>query len=233
MFQRRNGRRVTPSPRYPGERAGERGEGASAEVILRSSLMSLGCVAALCLALIAAAADEPLPGRPDSPPPKPDDRGPGLGPLPFGPPPFALLEALDADRDGKLSPAEIKAAVTSLKKLDKNKDGKLDAEELGWPPRFPGAPGGGGPFGGGPPGGRGFPFGASDRSLAQRIMARDANGDGQVAKDELPKAMHFLIQRGDQDHDAALDANEVQRLVEELGLDAATGRDAKGAGWRP
>jgi len=194
-------------------------------------LISFGWIIACCLTLIAAAADAPPPRPPESPPSKPDDRGPNFGPMRFGPMPLAIMEALDTDRDGKLSAVEIKAAVASLKKLDKNKDGKLDAEELGWPPRFFGMPGGGGPPGGGPPGGgRGFPFGASDRSFAQRLMARDANGDGFVTKDELPKSMHFLIQRGDQNQDEMLDANEVQRLAEELGLDGAKTSPARPAG---
>jgi hypothetical protein len=190
----------------------------------------LGWITVLCSALIAIAADEPPAGPPEAPSPKPDDRGPGFGPPPFGPLPFALLEALDTDGDGKLSAAEIKAAVTALKKLDKNQDGRLDAEELGWPPRFPGMPGGGGPPGFGPRGGRGGPFGSNSRSFAQRLMARDANGDGQVTKEELPKSMQFLIPRGDLNHDGALDAKEAEHLAKKLGLDAADPPPARPAG---
>ena len=47
---------------------------------------------------------------------------------------FPLLETLDADKDGKLSQAEIDDAVAALKKLDKDGDGKLSKEEIGWPP---------------------------------------------------------------------------------------------------
>jgi hypothetical protein len=87
----------------------------------------------------------------------------GPGGVGFQPPRFALLEALDADSDGKLSSKEIENAVQTLKKLDKDKDGKLDREEIGWPPvdqtanhrgrraGFGGFGGPGGP-GAGPPG---------------------------------------------------------------------------------
>lgn len=57
------------------------------------------------------------------------ERRPGI-------PPIAILNALDADQDGKISAKEIKNAAAALKALDKNKDGKLTAEEMGWPPNF-------------------------------------------------------------------------------------------------
>jgi len=44
------------------------------------------------------------------------------------------MMALDTDRDGVLSAAEIAAASANLKKLDRNEDGKVDRVELR-PPR--------------------------------------------------------------------------------------------------
>lgn len=45
-------------------------------------------------------------------------------------PPHPLMEALDLDKDGKLSAEEIKKAPQSLLKLDKNGDGELTRDEL-------------------------------------------------------------------------------------------------------
>lgn len=45
-------------------------------------------------------------------------------------PPHPLMEAMDLDKDGKLSAEEIKKSPQSLLKLDKNGDGELSREEL-------------------------------------------------------------------------------------------------------
>jgi len=77
-----------------------------------------------------------------------------------------VLAALDADKDGKISPAEIENAAAALKTLDKNGDGSLTEDEVrpsfggrGGPGGRPGMQGRGGPGGfqgrggkGGPPG---------------------------------------------------------------------------------
>ncbi|MEI8381782.1 MAG: hypothetical protein WCJ09_16760 [Planctomycetota bacterium] len=44
--------------------------------------------------------------------------------------PLTLLKALDADRDGTISAAEIEQAAAALKLLDRNRDGKLSDDEL-------------------------------------------------------------------------------------------------------
>lgn len=72
------------------------------------------------------------------PPPPPDGdkkggrRGPGGpgGPGRGGPPMDPVMLALDADKDGALSSAEIDGAPASLAALDANKDGKLTQDEL-------------------------------------------------------------------------------------------------------
>jgi len=85
-------------------------------------------------AILAGSARTQPPGEPGRP------RPPGPG----GP----LMQLLDADRDGVLSPAEIDAAATRLRERDANRDGRLTADEL---PRGPGGRGGpgGGPGRGG------------------------------------------------------------------------------------
>jgi EF hand len=72
---------------------------------------------------------------PNDPPPPP----------PFGPPP-PIMRVLDTDRDGTLSPSEIKNASKSLLTLDKNHDGKLTHSEM-----RPSCPPGPPPKGQGPP----------------------------------------------------------------------------------
>ena len=57
--------------------------------------------------------------------------GPGIGG------PSAIMAALDANKDGELSAAEIDLAIVALKKLDKNNDGKLDRSEMGAGDRGP------------------------------------------------------------------------------------------------
>jgi len=62
----------------------------------------------------------------------------------FGPMQHPVMAALDADRNGELSAAEINAAPEVLKKFDRNKDGKVAGNEIGRPrgraPRSTAAP---------------------------------------------------------------------------------------------
>jgi len=174
-------------------------------------------VTALLLGLVSAS-----PGQEAPAPRAPEKQKPAERPQGFAPPLFALMDALDTNKDGKLSAEEIKAAPQALKKLDKNKDGKLSAEEIGWPPQFPGFGGGRG----GPPFGGPF-FGGGERggrSLAERIMSRDANRDGKVTKDELPKSMQFLIRLADTNKDGAIDKKEAEQLEKRLGPDSDRSR---------
>lgn len=53
----------------------------------------------------------------------------------------------------------------------------------------------------------------ADDAVAKRILARDVNGDTYVARQELPERMQGLIERGDQNADGFLTANEVRALV--------------------
>jgi hypothetical protein len=130
----------------------------------------LALVLSVVLSGVAAAQDPPAGGPPADGPPVGGAKaeggrgGPGMGGRGFGRggglqlPRFPLLEALDQNKDGKLSKQEIDGAVEALKSIDKDSDGKLSQEEIGWPPAFMGRGGpgmGGRGFRGGPGGGPG------------------------------------------------------------------------------
>jgi len=66
-------------------------------------------------------------GRPDFGGGRPGQGGQGgQGGRPMNP----VMVALDANKDGEISAAELKNATAALSKLDKNKDGKLTREEM-------------------------------------------------------------------------------------------------------
>ncbi|WP_165250446.1 CotH kinase family protein [Paludisphaera soli] len=123
-----------------------------------------------------------IPGPPGMPVDEGGDFGPGTF---FGP---MLLEAADADQDGKLTPKEaIAAAERFVRGRDADKGG-LDAESLAaavnsnmpGPPGFgPGGPGGPG----GPPG---FGPGGGERKLVKKY---DKDGDGRLNADERRAAV--------------------------------------------
>ncbi len=105
--------------------------------------------------------------------------------------PRPLLKALDTDKDGSISAAEIAAASASLLKLDKNGDGKIDRVELH--PRRPR----GDKDGDGPRAGKGPRDGDEDgdedgdaprrRRRPRRPRDGDADGDGDGDDDDTPR----------------------------------------------
>ena len=207
--------------------------------------MALTVVSMIC----SSSWGEPPTGR-DGPPRNARRRG--------GPPrsgfqrsPHPILAALDADRDGVLSPDEIANAATALQQLDKNKDGKLTTQELrpqrgardrarrgrsgadrfGQPPEGKGRRGQGDPGRGGP--GRGGP---GRGNLASRLMQHDQDGDGKVAKEELPERMQRMFDRADANGDGAIDQAEARKMAKRFADRRAGGRSregAKGRGRRP
>ncbi len=125
-----------------------------------------------------------------------------------------VLDALDSNRDGELSAAEVAASATALTRLDTDSDGELSETEIG--PAFPrggrgqggfgpfggqgpgafGGPGGprsggfGGPGGfggGGGPGGPGGP-GPGGGGSVKLLEQFDVNKDGMLDRDERAKA---------------------------------------------
>lgn len=135
-----------------------------------------------------------------------------------------LLVAIDKDKDGTISAAELKGASAALATLDKNKDGKLTRDEMR--PDFsqfrrPGGEGGRPGGGGGRPGGGG--------SFAERILGYDKNKDGKVTKEELPEQMRRILDRGDTNKDGALDKKEIDALTARFSRGGRPG----GEGGRP
>ncbi|MEZ5402964.1 MAG: hypothetical protein R2729_25020 [Bryobacteraceae bacterium] len=156
---------------------------------------------------------------------RPERRGGPGGPGEGRPPMMSPgVQALDADRDGTISAAEMKNASSALRSLDKNRDGSLTEDEVR--PQF--GPGGrGGPGG---PGGQG----ADSAAMVQRLLAFDRNGDGALAKDEIPERMQGMIARGDLDKDGSLSAAELKTMAESRGPQGAErGRREGGREGRP
>ena len=105
--------------------------------------------AAAMRARMGGGAGGPPPG---APPAGADQGGPG-GPGGRGGMMGRLIEQADADADGKVSRAEMRAANTKrFQEMDKNGDGVLSADERpqGFGMRGPGGGQGGAPGGGGP-----------------------------------------------------------------------------------
>ena len=177
-----------------------------------------GAVAAIAIAAAAGLAftQEPVPGQ--------RGRRPGF--------PSPIFNALDANRDGTLSSAEIANAPATLRTVDRSGDGALSAEEFR--PAFRGGRGERGRGRGDEPG-QTPPAGADD--LAAMLMAFDKNGDGQLTSAEVPERMQGLFDRADRDKDGALSADELKQSAaaqsrQTAGIDSreaiAAGGKAKG-----
>lgn len=111
------------------------------------------------------------------------------------PPPRLLLQAMDTDNDGTLSPGEIEHASASLLTLDRDHDGQLTPDE--YLPEHPEAQQ------------------AQLNDTLARLMAMDRNGDGVLTPDELPGRMQTLFQRGDTNHDGKLTPAEIRAMLQQ------------------
>src|SRR4051794_28968778 len=123
-----------------------------------------------------------------------------------------LAAALDADHDGVISAAEIRAAASALKTLDTDADGRVSGEELR--PAFgPGGPREGGPGrrGRGDEEGRGGASAASADELTDTLMAFDRNADGRLDRAEVPERFQGLFDRADANKDGALTRDELKQ----------------------
>jgi Ca2+-binding EF-hand superfamily protein len=114
----------------------------------------------------------------------------------------AVLRALDADGDGRISTSEIDSAAASLKKLDKNSDGQITRDELESTladrpdaPPGQGRPGRGGASGRGP--------------MLERLRQFDQNGDGKFSKEELPPRLQERFDTLDTNKDGFINPREL------------------------
>ena len=148
-----------------------------------------------------------------------------------------VLAALDADKDGVISAAEIDNASAALRKLDRNRDGKLAGEELrpmmgqrGGSDRRPAGPGGTPRPEGAGPQGRG-PGAERGEFMGRMFTARDADKDGVLRGDEIPEQMAARLERIDQDGDAAISREELKQMMERMREAGQNGgRPGRGAG---
>ena len=121
---------------------------------------------------------------------------------------------MDANKDGRISAAEIKNAVAVLRKLDKNGDGDLAGDEI----RAMGSRGQGSPRGRDgmqSRDGQGAQKGRQGRGdFAARLKQADKNGDGRISKDEAPDRLKQNFGRIDTNGDGTLDEGELKALAE-------------------
>ena len=159
-------------------------------------------------------------------------------PRPAGGSPMA--DALDTDKDGVISPDELKNAANALLKLDKNNDGKLTEDEY----RRAGGPGGPGPGGPGPGGaGPGPSYGNPVGSPGPNgpWSAADHDRDGLVTRQEMEsfgkekphrdvERLMFHFDKADTNKDGSVNQSEIDAYATPMGSqDAANRKEGPGA----
>jgi Ca2+-binding EF-hand superfamily protein len=116
---------------------------------------------------------------------------------PGQPQPRVFLLALDTDRDGQLSAAEIaSASFALLSTLDLNHDGQITSDE--YSPHIAAASKTAPPV---------------SNEVFMRLMDMDANKDGVLTKDEVSERMLPMFDRGDTDHDGKLTGDEIRAMA--------------------
>lgn len=142
-----------------------------------------------------------------------------------GLPATPLLMALDTDRNGELSAAEITNAAAALKALDQNRDGRLTRDEM-----MPGAA---------QPSGEGVAADGAQainpeimvQQLVMRTLQMDRDGDGQLSRDEIPLQLRNVVARFDADQDGSLDRAELILMAQQqVAMMTRGGRGQAGQG---
>ncbi len=114
-----------------------------------------------------------------------------------------IILALDIDKDGQISAAEIRNASQSLAALDNNGDGNLNRDEMHAPSEFP-------------------TVNASSQSklilgvtrdyYAQKMLLRDTNENGQLEMDEMNGPTLAILEFIDTDGDLILTYEELRNI---------------------
>ena len=130
-------------------------------------------------------------------------------------PPMPLMQALDTDRDHKISAEEIEDATAALKTLDENGDGEITREEL--KPKPPEGAAEGEQPAGPPPEQAGPPPEEGDDDQARRprppvpplFATLDSDRDGKISSSEMEAAPEGLAKL-DKNEDGELTPRELQ-----------------------
>ncbi|MBN8525932.1 MAG: EF-hand domain-containing protein [Planctomycetes bacterium] len=177
--------------------------------MIRTSIIAI-------LAAAALAGGEAGPDRPGS-----------NGNRPMGPSPEELFQKADADKDGKVTLAELTAALegrmkaeraSMFERMDANHDGNVSKEEfLAFEPPAP-------------PGEDGQKKRRAGPDPEEMFKRMDRNGDGAITQDELPRKQakdHF--EDADANGDGVLSKEEIQaaraKMQERAGKDRPEGRE--------
>ncbi len=130
---------------------------------------------------------------------------PASGKRPEGRPDGSFFKSLDTNDDKAISKEEAGERWERLGKLDKDGDGKVALAEMAALMPEGGRPGAARPAEGGP--------GAADGKGGLGFLSRaDKNGDGDIAKDELPAEMWERLSRLDKNSDSVISKDEAKLM---------------------
>lgn len=130
----------------------------------------------------------------------------------------ALLASMDADKDGTVTKIEFNKAMAALRKVHKDSKGNMTVPDNATAPTTGVA--GAVPVQQGPaavPPGAAGAGNASDNEVMARFMQLDANGDGRLSANEVPRDGWAMIRQADQDGDGRVTAAEAQLFNRRMG----------------
>jgi len=121
-----------------------------------------------------------------------------------------MFAVIDADRDGVISPRELRKAIPALKQLDTDGDGNITLAEVAPPLGPDGRPGG------------------DSTEMVERLMENDRNGDGMLTINEVSPQLARMLQGADQNGDGAIDRQELALAVQNFQAWGGPGRGGPG-----